>query len=83
MSGERRLDPRTGSTLVLAAEGVMILSPDGGGAFIPAPEGYALSHFGEGVAIVGRGAQAVDGWWDRHFEADAEAGLLRRLGPAY
>ena len=83
MSEARRLDPRTGATLVLAPEGLTILSPDGGRAFIAAPDGYALSHFGEGASIVARGDYQVDGWWDWHFEADVEAGLLRRLGPAY
>jgi hypothetical protein len=83
MSSEERLDPRTGATLVLAPDGLTILSPDGDRAFIPAPEGYALSHFGPGASIVARGSAKVDGWWDWHFEADVEGGLLRRLGPAY
>lgn len=83
MSGESRRDPRTGATLTLASEGLTILCPSGGRAFIPAPDGYTLSHFGEGTTIVARGGAEVDGWWDWHFEADVEAGLLRRLGPAY
>ena len=83
MNGDWRLDPRTGSTLILAPEGVTIVSPDGGRTFVPAPDGYALSHFGEGAAIVAQGSKPVDGWWDWHFETDVEAGLLRRLGPAY
>ncbi len=83
MTGERRLDARTGSTLILAPEGLAVLSTDGGHAFIPAPHGYSLSHFGEGVTVIGRGEAAVDGWWDWHFTPDLEANCLRRLGPAY
>ena len=83
MSQARRLDPRSGATLVLAPEGLTVLAPDGECAFIAAPVGYALSHFGEGASIVARGDSQVDGWWDWHFEADVEAGQLRRLGPAY
>ena len=83
MTAETRIDPRTGATLILAPDGLTILSPGGGRAFIAAPQGYALSHFGEGASVVGRGSAAVDGWWDWHFEVDAEGGRLRRLGPAY
>ena len=83
MSGTRRGDPRTGITFELAPEGLNVLRPDGRSAFIPAPAGYSLSHFGEGNLIVARGDVQVDGWRDWHFEADLEAGRLRRLGPAY
>ena len=83
MSGASRTDPRTGAMLELAPEGLQILRADGSRFFIPAPAGYSLSHFAEGATIVGRGEAPVDGWWDWHFEPDLEAGLLRRLGPAY
>jgi hypothetical protein len=79
----RRVDPQSGATLILAPEALTILSSDGTDTFIPAPAGYSLSHFGEGSTIVARGAAPVDGWWDWHFEPDPEAGMLRRLGPAY
>jgi hypothetical protein len=78
-----RVDPRSGATLALAPEGLTLLARDGGRHFVPAPAGYTLSHFGEGTIVVGRGEAPVDGWWDWHFEVDAEARLLRRLGPAY
>ena len=83
MSGQSRLDPRTGATLILAEEGLTILSSGGGRAFIAAPEGYTLSHFGEGASVVARGREPYDGWRDWHFEADVAAGQMRRLGPAY
>jgi hypothetical protein len=82
MSGESRLDRRTGATLILAPDGLKVLRT-GAAGFIPAPEGFSLSHFSEDAILVGRGAAPIDGWWDWHFEADVEAGLLRRLGPAY
>ncbi|MDB5692908.1 MAG: hypothetical protein JWO81_1971 [Alphaproteobacteria bacterium] len=83
MTGQSRVDPRSGTTLVLAPEGLTTLSTDGGRAFIPAPAGYTLSHFAEGAIVVGRGETPVDGWWDWHFEVDPENAALRRLGPAY
>jgi hypothetical protein len=83
MSGMRRVDRRTGATFVLAPEGLTVERSDGGTAFIPAPLGYSLSHFGEGNAVVARGESVVDGWRDWHFEADLDAGRLNRLGPAY
>jgi hypothetical protein len=83
VSDDRRTDPRTGSTLILSTEGLTILRPDGGRAFLPAPEGYSLSHFGEGLSVVGRGEAPHDGWWDWHFEPDLDNGRFRRLGPAY
>jgi hypothetical protein len=83
VSGARRVDPRTGAAFILAPEGLTTIAPDGARAFIPAPPGYKLSHFAEGNCVVGRGEAPVDGWWDWHFEVDAETGALRRLGPAY
>ena len=83
MSGDRRTDPRTGATLVLAPDGLTILRRDGAATLIPAPAGYSLSHFGEGMTVVGRGEAPSEGWWDWHFEPDLEHGQLRRLGPAY
>ena len=83
MSGERRLDPRTGAMLILAPDGLTIEPREGGNAFIAAPRGYFLSHFGDGATVVGQGEAPVDGWWDWHFEVDVEGGRLRRLGPAY
>ncbi len=83
MSDDRRTDPRTGSTLILAPDGLTVVRPDGGRDFLPAPDGYSLSHFGEGIVLVGRGEAPFDGWWDWHFEADLETGTFRRLGPAY
>jgi hypothetical protein len=83
VSGERRVDPRTGSVLTLAPDGLTLVRSDGRSARIPAPEGYSLSHFGDGILVVGRGEAPVDGWRDWHFEPDLEAGLLRRRGPAY
>lgn len=83
MSDDRRTDPRTGSTLILSPEGLTVLRPDGSRGYLPAPEGYSLSHFGEGIDVVGRGEAPRDGWWDWHFEPDLETGAFRRLGPAY
>jgi hypothetical protein len=83
VSAERRIDPATGATLILAADGLTVLRSDGRRGFVPAPEGFSLSHFGEGTIAVGRGETPVDGWRDWHFAPDVEAGLLRRLGPAY
>jgi len=82
VTAQSRIDPATGATLTLAPEGLTMLRRDGRQSFIPAPDGFSLSHF-EGAAVVGRGEAAIDGWWDWHFEVDAEAGRLRRLGPAY
>jgi hypothetical protein len=78
-----RIDPATGATLLLAEKGVTAIARDGTRRFIPAPHGYAFSHFAEGVAIVGRGDRPIEGWQDWHFEVDVEAGIFRRLGPAY
>jgi hypothetical protein len=83
VSGDRRVDPRTGGVLVLASDGLTVLRTDGGSARIPAPDGYSLSHFADGITVVGRGEAQVEGWRDWHFEPDLEAGLLRRRGPAY
>jgi hypothetical protein len=83
VSRGRRLDPQTGSTLILEPEGLTVLSGDGGHHFIPAPPGYSLSHFGEGSTVVARGDAQADGWWDWHFAPDLEEYAWRRLGPAY
>jgi hypothetical protein len=83
VTGARRVDPRTGATFILVPEGLTMVASGGGSTFIPAPAGYSLSHFAEGNSVVGRGEAPVDGWWDWHFEVDAEAGRLRRIGPAY
>lgn len=79
----RRSDPQSGATLILEPKGLTILARDGNTAFIPAPPGYSLSHFGEGLAVIARGEAPLEGWWDWHFEPDLEARQLRRLGPAY
>jgi hypothetical protein len=83
VSGDRRTDPCTGSTLVLSPDGLTILRTGGGRDFLPAPDGYSLSHFSEGITVVGRGEAPLDGWWDWHFEPDLETGRFRRVGPAY
>lgn len=83
MSDDQRVDRRTGSTLILSPEGLTIVDPGGGRSFLPAPEGYSLSHFGEGISVVGRGAAPQDGWWDWNFEPDFKTRCFRRLGPAY
>jgi hypothetical protein len=62
----------------------LVLEADGReAARIAAPQGVQLSHFADGATLVGQGSAQIDDWWDWHFQADAEAGLLRRLGPAY
>jgi hypothetical protein len=83
MIAETRIDPATGSTLTLAADGLRVLHRDGRSGFVPAPPGFSLSHFGAGATVVGRSDAPVEGWRDWHFQADVAAGLLRRLGPAY
>ena len=83
MTDLRRTDPRSGATFILSPEGLTMLRADGGRIFLPAPPGYSLSHFAEGITVVARGEAPHEGWWDWHFEPDPEAGHLRRLGPAY
>jgi hypothetical protein len=76
-----RIDPATGAEIRLAPDGLTIASPHGARRFVPAPEGYRLSHFEPDGDVVARGEHAVDGWYDWHFTlAD---GVLRRGGPAY
>jgi hypothetical protein len=50
---------------------------------IAAPDGISLSHFGEDGDVVGQSEAPSEGWWDWRFEADLDAGALRRVGPAY
>ncbi|HEX5183941.1 MAG TPA: hypothetical protein VFW19_12420 [Allosphingosinicella sp.] len=83
MTEAQRTDPRTGSVLTLSSAGLAVTHPDGRHVFIAAPPGYSLSHFEAGITVVGRGEAQHDGWWDWHFEPDLEAGVFRRLGPAY
>lgn len=78
----RRIDPESGATLLLAPRGLAVIG-DGTTRIIPAPPGYSLSHFAEGMTVVARGEAPLEGWWDWHFEPDLEQGQLRRLGPAY
>ena len=79
----RAVDPKSGATLLLTPEGLTVLRDDGEPTFIPAPSGYSLSHFGEGITVVARGEAPIQGWWDWHFEPDVEHRKLRRIGPAY
>ena len=83
MTGPQRIEPSTGSTLILAPGELTVLRADGSRAFLLAPPGYTLSHFGEGILVVGRGDALRDGWWDWYFEPDFESGTWRRTGPAY
>ena len=83
MTGARRIDPETGATLTLSPDGLSVELPGRAAIFIPAPPGYSLSHFTDGMAVVGRGEAPRDGWWDWQFETDLEARRLRRAGPAY
>jgi hypothetical protein len=70
-----------GTEWVLEPDGLTAIAPDGSRHFLPAPPGYSLSHFGEGVTVVARGEQPVGGWWDWIFAVERDA--LRRVGPAY
>jgi hypothetical protein len=65
---------------------LLLFEPDGSPAGgIDPPDGYQLSHFlagEEGLAVVGQGDEARDGWPDWHFLIDGRAARLRRAGPA-
>lgn len=83
-------DPVSGLTVALSLEGegrLLLSDSDGAPAgTIDPPPGYRLSHLVAEPArllVVGQGATAVDGWHDWHFEIDARARALRRVGPAY
>ncbi|HEY0311244.1 MAG TPA: hypothetical protein VGC56_01980 [Allosphingosinicella sp.] len=76
----RRKDAE-GTEWVLEPGGLTAFAADATRRFLPAPPGYTLSHFGEGITVVGRGEEPVDGWWDWIFEVEGDA--LRRVGPAY
>lgn len=83
-------DPDSGLIVVLSVAGTgRLLVFDEAGAqvgLVAAPAGYRLSHLvrqSHGLAVVGQGEAAVDGWPDWHFEVDARSASLRRVAPAY
>jgi hypothetical protein len=84
-----RYDPDSDRLLVLTGKdggAVQILSRKGERlATVEPPAGYAVSHFADaaGATIVCQGEARDGAWWDWHFTVDAEAGEMRRAGPAY
>lgn len=76
-----RVDPATGAEMRITPQGLAVSSKDGSWRFVPAPEGYRLSHFEADGSIVGHGVREVDGWYDWHFVLEGEK--LRRGAPAY
>jgi hypothetical protein len=76
-----RIDPATGAEMRITPQGLTIGSAEGNWRFVPAPEGYRLSHFEADGSVVAHGVREVDGWWDWHFIL--EDGALRRGAPAY
>ena len=83
-------DPGSGLIVALSAAGAgRLLVFDQAGAqigIVAAPAGYRLSHLvrqSHGLAVVGQGEAAVDGWPDWHFDIDARSASLRRVAPAY
>jgi hypothetical protein len=75
------VDPVTGAEMRLTPQGVTVSAAGGTSRFVPAPDGYRLSHFEADGSIVAHGVRAVDGWYDWHFIL--EGGVLHRGTPAY
>lgn len=79
-----RADSEGGAVTVLTAGALVLLDEAGReGGRIATPDGISLSHFGGDGVVVGQGEAPSEGWWDWRFEADWQAGVLRRVGPAY
>lgn len=83
-------EPVSGRLVALGRAGrgrLLLFDPEGSPAGeIAPPAGYLLSHLvglPEGLAVVGQGEAAVEGWPDWHFLIDACAARLSRAGPAY
>jgi hypothetical protein len=76
-----RVDPATGAEMRITPRGVTITVADGSWRFVPAPDGFRLSHFEPDGSIVAHGVKAIEGWYDWHFIFDGD--VLRRAAPAY